>query len=80
MIFHKDLLILRRKMQIILNNRVEEFERSSMTIRELLAEKNFTFKMLVIKINNKLVRKEEYDTATFSDGENVSVIHLISGG
>jgi sulfur carrier protein len=80
MIFHKDLLILRRKMQIILNNRVEEFERSSMTIRELLAEKNFTFKMLVIKINNKLVRKEEYDTATFSDGDNVSVIHLISGG
>jgi sulfur carrier protein len=67
-------------MQIILNNRVEKFEKSSMTIRELLDEKNFTFKMLVIKINNKLVRKEEYDTATFSDGDNVSVIHLISGG
>jgi sulfur carrier protein len=67
-------------MQIILNNRIENFEKSSMTIRELLDEKKFTFKMLVIKINNKLVRKEEYDTATFSDGDNVSVIHLISGG
>jgi sulfur carrier protein len=67
-------------MEIILNNKIEKFEKSSMTIRELLAEKKFTFKMLVIKINNKLVRKEEYDTATFSDGDNVSVIHLISGG
>lgn len=67
-------------MEIILNNKIEKFDKSSMTIRELLAEKNFTFKMLVIKINNKLVRKEEYDKATFSDGDNVSVIHLISGG
>ena len=67
-------------MEIILNNKLEKLEKSSMTIRELLAEKNFTFKMLVIKINNKLVRKEEYDKATFSDGDNVSVIHLISGG
>ncbi len=51
-----------------------------MTVRELLEEKNFTFKMLVIKINNKLVRKEEYDTAVVREGDNVIVLHLISGG
>ena len=67
-------------MKITLNNRQEEFEKSSMTVRELLEEKNFTFKMLVIKINNKLVRKEEYDTAVVREGDNVIVLHLISGG
>ena len=67
-------------MKITLNNRQEEFEKSSMTVRELLEEKNFTFKMLVIKINNKLVRKEEYDTAAVGEGDNVIVLHLISGG
>lgn len=67
-------------MKITLNNRQEEFEKSSMTVRELLEEKNFTFKMLVIKINNKLVRKEEYDTAVVGEGDNVIVLHLISGG
>ncbi len=51
-----------------------------MTIRELLDKKNFTFKMLVIKINNKLVKKEDFDTAIVRDGDNVDVLHLISGG
>ncbi len=67
-------------MKIKLNNRQEEFDRNSMTIRELLDEKNFTFKMLVIKINNKLVRKEDYDTSLVHDGDDVCVLHLISGG
>jgi sulfur carrier protein len=67
-------------MKIKLNNRHEEFDRENMTIRELLDEKNFTFKMLVIRINGKLIRREEYDTASFNEGDNISVIHLISGG
>lgn len=67
-------------MKIILNNRQEEFGKNIMTIRELLDKKNFTFKMLVIKINNKLVKKEDFDTAIVRDGDNVDVLHLISGG
>ena len=67
-------------MRIVLNNREEEFDRGPLTVRDLLVIKNFTFKMLVVKINNKLVKKEEYETATIREGDNVSVIHLISGG
>lgn len=67
-------------MQIMLNNRKEEFDRGTMTVRELLDEKNFTFKMLIIKINGQLVKKDDYYKAVIKDGDDVSVIHLISGG
>lgn len=67
-------------MRIILNNRKEKFDKNTMTVSELLEVKNFTFKMLVIKINNKLVRKEYYDKTIINDGDNVTVLHLISGG
>lgn len=67
-------------MRIMLNNREEHFGKSQMTIKELLGEKNFTFKMLVVKINGQLVRKEKYDSATVKDGDEVTVLHLISGG
>ena len=67
-------------MRIILNNRVEEYEKQEMTISQLLAEKNYTFRMLVIKVNNKLVKKENYNSTVITEGDNVSVIHLISGG
>jgi len=66
--------------EITLNNRKEAIEADSLTIRELLKYKNFTFKLLVIKINGTLIKKDKYDTATIKDGDDVAVIHLISGG
>lgn len=67
-------------MKIILNNNEEQFAEQQMTIGELLLLKKFTFRMLVIKINGQLVKKGEYETATVHDGDNVMVLHLISGG
>jgi sulfur carrier protein len=67
-------------MKITLNNTPEEFPGESLTISGLLKARNFTFKMLVIKINGKLVQKDDYDHARVSDGDDVMVLHLISGG
>ena len=67
-------------MQLTLNNRPEEIEGDSVTIAKLLKIKNYTFKMLIIKINGKLIKKAEYDTVEIVDGDDVQVLHLISGG
>ena len=42
--------------------------------------KNFTFKMLIIKINGVLVQKGAYETTAIHEGDDVAVLHLISGG
>jgi len=52
----------------------------NMTIQTILNKKNFTFKMLVVKVNGELVRKKDYDTTTVPENAEVKVIHLISGG
>ena len=67
-------------MNIFLNNRPEEIDRDHLTVSELLIYKSFTFRMLVIKINGILVKKTEYETAVIRDGDEVHVLHLISGG
>lgn len=67
-------------MEIILNNRKESIDRNSLTVQELLDYKNFTFKMLVIKINGVLIKKEQYETANINQSDNVMVLHLVSGG
>jgi len=67
-------------MNITLNNRPESFEQSKFTINQLLEIKKFTFKMLVIKVNGELVKKDEYDSYIVKDGDDVNVLHLISGG
>ncbi|MDD5507956.1 MAG: sulfur carrier protein ThiS [Bacteroidales bacterium] len=67
-------------MRIILNNTEEEISANRLTISELLKYKNFTFRLLVIKINGKLVKREDYDAAVVRDGDHVVVMHLVSGG
>lgn len=68
-------------MKITLNNREEIIEnKTEITIRELLDIKSFSFKMLVIKINGILIPRDEYEKAIVRDGDNVTVLHLMSGG
>lgn len=67
-------------MKILLNNREEAIDCEVMCVSELLRLKSFTFKMLVIKINGILVKKADYETAVIRDGDEVQVLHLISGG
>lgn len=67
-------------MEITLNNRKETIDRSSITLAELIKYKNFTFKLLVTKINGKLVKKDERSSALIEDGDDVTVMHLVSGG
>jgi thiamine biosynthesis protein ThiS len=67
-------------MNIILNNRPESFDEQTLTFEELIKKKNFTFRLLVTKLNGTLVRKENRGTTKIKEGDNVSVLHLISGG
>jgi sulfur carrier protein len=65
---------------ITLNNTKEDISTEGLTISKLLALKNYTFKMLVIKINGTLIPKNQYESTFINDGDDVMVLHLISGG
>ena len=67
-------------MNITLNNRPETFDEESMTFEELIKRKNFTFKFIVTKLNGKLVRKEGHHEVYIKEGDDVTVLHLVSGG
>jgi sulfur carrier protein len=62
------------------NDRLEIEWHDGMTVRDLLKACKFTFPMINVLVNGKLVRKEQYDTYTIEDGAEVRVIHLITGG
>lgn len=66
--------------KLIINNIEEDIEQNIKSIDELLKYKNFTFKMLVIKRNGELVKKEDYSNTIIQNGDKIDIIHLISGG
>lgn len=67
-------------MKIILNNREENFDGDKLTVEEMLDRKKFTFKMRIVKINGMFIPKEEYNYTVISDGDNVQMLYLMSGG
>jgi thiamine biosynthesis protein ThiS len=68
------------EMNITLNNRPEAFEADSLTISQILKLKKYSFRLLVVKINGKLIKKDQYNSAEVVDGDDVQILHMISGG
>ncbi|MDD4639410.1 MAG: sulfur carrier protein ThiS [Bacteroidales bacterium] len=67
-------------MKITLNNRDEYFEEDDLTISRIMEIRSFKFRMLVVRLNDKPVRKEDYSVTTVKDGDDLKIIHLVSGG
>lgn len=67
-------------MKITLNNRPEEFDLDKMTVEQMIEIRKFSFRMRVVKINGKFIKKEDYGTALIKEGDNVQMLYLMSGG
>jgi sulfur carrier protein len=67
-------------MKILLNNREEEFSNESISVKEMLSLKKFSFKMRIIKINGILISKENYNSTIIHNGDEVQMLYLMSGG
>jgi sulfur carrier protein len=67
-------------MKIMLNNRAEIIEGDVFSISQIMVIKSFKFRMLVVRLNDRLIKKEEYETTLVKDGDDLKIIHLVSGG
>jgi len=69
------------KMKITLNNKPEELHGfDTISVAELLKVKNFTYKLIIVRINDKGIVKEDYGSTLIKENDNVLVLHMITGG
>jgi sulfur carrier protein len=54
--------------------------KAGMTVTDLLKACNYTFPLINVTVNGKLIPKKEYPTFTLQNHDDVRVIHLITGG
>jgi len=65
---------------IRVNDKFDVEWQEGMTVNSILRICNFTFPMIVVSVNGKVVPKNEYGTREVEDGDEVKVMHLIAGG
>jgi len=67
-------------MKKITVNSTEIAWEDNMNINRILQVMKYTFKMIIVKVNGELVKKDAYDDYIVPENADVKVIHLISGG
>ena len=64
---------------ILVNSQTLDWQ-DGMTVDDVLKKMRYTFKMLVVKVNGELVKRNQYNDFRIPDNADVKVIHLMSGG
>ena len=63
-----------------LNNREYTGFREGMTIQDVITDSRFTWPNLVVVLNGKVIRPEDYDATVVDGRDDLQVIHLLAGG
>ena len=50
------------------------------SVKQLLTRIKYTFPLVIVKINDKLVLRKNFEKTIIPDKSKIDVIHMISGG
>jgi len=64
---------------IMVNNKPVEYQ-ENLTVSRLLALLNYKFPLIIIKINGKVIPRQNYKNTSIKDGDDIKAIHLMGGG
>lgn len=65
---------------ITINNRDKLEWREGMTIQNLLDEMGYSYTLITVTVDDRLVPEGDYDHFVIEDGSDVGVFHLAHGG
>jgi len=66
-------------MSITVNGKTIEYLNNE-SISDLLRRMRYTFPLIIVKIDGKLVKRNHYEKTIIPNNADIKVIHLISGG
>lgn len=51
-----------------------------MTVRRVLQLMNYTFPLIIVRVNGELIDNQDWDTALIPQGASVQALHQMAGG
>lgn len=71
-------------MKIILNDKdleiMDDVEHPDITIDDLLEKTSFSAPVIMVRVNDRLIKKENYSDFIVRPGDDVAIIPLVGGG
>jgi thiamine biosynthesis protein ThiS len=66
--------------KMLLNDRPYEFFEEGITIKGVIEKMNYIYPKLVVRVNDVLIEKEDYDKTVLFEKDDVKIYHLLAGG
>jgi len=67
-------------MKIIVNKTRHEFKEEKLSITKILEKLNYTFPIIVVKHNDIVVQRPDFDSYFVTDGDDITIMHIFAGG
>jgi len=67
-------------MQVHINRKTYFFPEESLSISQILAQLNYTFPNIYVKISDQIIDQKEFDQVLLKDQDEVAIIHFCCGG
>lgn len=64
---------------IKVNGKIKEYE-NSITIESLILQEGYKKDIVVVEVNEKIIKKNEYETYMLEDGDKVEILKFVGGG
>lgn len=64
---------------IKVNGKIKEYE-NSVTIESLILQEGYEKDIVVVEVNEKIIKKNEYETYMLKDGDKVEILKFVGGG
>lgn len=64
---------------IKINGKIKEYE-NSITIESLILQEGYEKDIVVVEVNEKIIKKNEYGTYMLKDGDKVEILKFVGGG
>ena len=64
---------------IKVNGKIKEYE-NSITIENLILQEGYEKDIVVVEVNEKIIKKDEYNNLTLKDGDKVEILKFVGGG
>ncbi|HEY3267442.1 MAG TPA: sulfur carrier protein ThiS [Armatimonadota bacterium] len=65
-------------MTITVNDKQYTTEETS--IEGFLRERGFEPRLIVVEVNGEIIRREQWDTVTLTEGDVLQMAHMVAGG
>jgi len=67
-------------MKLIVNGEEKEFNKDSLTIKELVEELGIKVPNYAVAVGMEVIPKSEYETYKLKDGDKVEIVTFVGGG